>query len=93
VYTISKDSSWLLLDIYVDDLIITGTMALAIGEFNNEMTSLFRMSDLGLSYYIGIEGIQQPGCIKIGKAAYAGKLLDRMGMNDCNIFVVPMEPS
>jgi hypothetical protein len=58
VYTISKDSSRLLLDIYVDDLIITSTMALAIGEFNNEMTSLFRMSDLGLSYYIGIEVIQ-----------------------------------
>jgi hypothetical protein len=92
VHTRSKDGARLLLGVYVDDMIITGTSAVAIGEFKQEMTSLFKMSDLGLlSYYLGIEVVQQPGCIKICQAAYADKLLDRMGMSGYNSAAVPME--
>jgi hypothetical protein len=92
VYTRRKDGGRLLLGVYVDDLIITGTSTAAIGEFKQEMTSLFRMSDLGLlSYYLGIEVTQRPGCIRLGQAAYAEKLLDRMGMSDCNSTAAPME--
>jgi hypothetical protein len=68
VYTRTKDGARLLLGVYVDDLIITGTSSTAIGEFKQEMMSLFRMSDLGLlSYYLGIEVVQRPGCIRLGK--------------------------
>jgi hypothetical protein len=60
VYTRSKDWARLLLGVYVDDLIITGTSTAAIGEFKEEMISLFRMSDLGmLFYYLGIGVIQR----------------------------------
>jgi hypothetical protein len=56
VYARSKDGERLLLSVYVDDLIITGSFAAAIVEFKIEMMSFFRMSDLGmLSYYLGIE--------------------------------------
>ncbi|KAK1645758.1 hypothetical protein QYE76_063563 [Lolium multiflorum] len=92
VYTRTKDGGRLLLGVYVDDLIITGTSTAAIGEFKQEMTSMFRMRDLGLlSYYLGIEVTQRPGCIRLGQAAYAEKLLDRMGMSDCNATAAPME--
>jgi hypothetical protein len=92
VYTRSKDGARLLLRVYVDDMIITVTSAVAIGEFKQEMTSLFKMSDPGLlSYYLGIEVVKQPGCIKICQAAYADKLLDRMGMSGYNSAAVPME--
>jgi hypothetical protein len=64
-----------------------------VGEFKKEMTSLFRMSDLGLlSYYLGIEVIQHPGCIRLRQSAYADKLLAIMEMGSCNAATVPMEP-
>jgi hypothetical protein len=57
------------------------------------MKEKFKMSDLGLlSYYLGIEVKQAAGEITLGQAAYAGKLLDKAGMGDCNPVHVPMEP-
>jgi hypothetical protein len=94
VYTRIKEGARLLLGVYVDDLIVTGTSTTAIGEFKSEMMDLFKMSDLGLllSYYLGIEVIQKPGLIRLRRAAYADKLLDKMGMSSCNPVSVPMEP-
>jgi hypothetical protein len=82
----------MLLGVYVDDLIITDTTLSAINEFKAEMMSLFKMSDLGiLSYYLGIKVVQKPGRIFLGKAAYVEKMLDKMGMENCNSAAVPME--
>ena len=93
VYTRTKDGERLLLGVYVDDLIIAGTSAAAIGEFKGDMMDMFKMSDLGLlSYYLGIEVVQRPGLIHLGQAAYADKLLEKMGMSGCNAMSVPMEP-
>jgi hypothetical protein len=48
-------SSFLLVCVYVDDLIITGTNSEDIADFKNQMNDLFQISDLGLlSYYLGI---------------------------------------
>ncbi|WVZ98205.1 LOW QUALITY PROTEIN: hypothetical protein U9M48_043674 [Paspalum notatum var. saurae] len=46
----------LVVGVYVDDLVITGTSSNSIQKFKAEMTKVFKMSDLGLlSYYLGIE--------------------------------------
>jgi hypothetical protein len=64
MYTREKHSERLLLGVYVDDLIVTGTATTEIRSFKEEMTKLFKMSDLGLlSYYLGIEVKQVPGHI------------------------------
>lgn len=56
------------------------------------MTSLFRMSDLGLlSYYLGIEVKQGKDGIKLCQSAYAQKLLKKGGMADCKPVQTPME--
>ena len=62
----------LLIGVYVDDLVITGSDSSDIDKFKLEMQSLFQMSDLGLlSYYLGIEVRQGPSGIDISQAAYA----------------------
>jgi hypothetical protein len=49
-------SDMLVVSVYVDDLIITGSSIHCIKEFKNQMAKVFRMSDLGmLTYYLGIE--------------------------------------
>jgi hypothetical protein len=56
VYTRQHGVKRLLLGIYVDDLIITGSCDMEITRFKEEMSSRFSMSDLGLlKLYLGIE--------------------------------------
>ena len=56
LYRRGNDKSFLLVGVYVDDLVITGTDMDAITSFKQQMHQLFKMSDLGLlSYYLGIE--------------------------------------
>jgi hypothetical protein len=51
---------FLLVGVYVDDLIISGPYVKDISVFKNEMKKKFSMSDLGLlSYYLGIEVKQE----------------------------------
>lgn len=76
----------LLVGMYVDDLIITGSHPEDIESFKNEMKHLFSMSDLGLlSYYLGIEVHQTSQGTYLCQSSYASKILDKCGMQDYNM--------
>jgi hypothetical protein len=56
IYVRRNDNAQLVVGVYVDDLIITGSDCDNIRSFKEEMTAAFKMSDLGLlHYYLGIE--------------------------------------
>jgi hypothetical protein len=78
--------------VYVDDLLIAGPVAKDIEKFKQEMCEWFKMSDLGLlTYYLGIEVRQDSFEIQLCQRAYAQRLLEKMGLEDCNPSVTPME--
>jgi hypothetical protein len=78
--------------VYVDDLMITGSCQDNIRQLKAKMSKVFSMSDLGLlQYYLGIEVLQSSKGISLCQAAYAGKILERSGMADCNPCQAPME--
>jgi hypothetical protein len=55
VYRRGNGGNVLLVGIYVDDLVITGTKDAEVAAFKEEKAT-FQMSDLGpLSFYLGIE--------------------------------------
>lgn len=82
----------LLVAVYVDDLLITGSNLDAIMEFKSEMSIKFEMTDLGkLTYYLGIEVLQLDGGIILRQERYALKILEEAGMSDCNAVHVPMD--
>jgi transposase InsO family protein len=92
VYRRSEGSSFLLVGVYVDDLIICGPDSSMIATFKQQMMSLFSVSDLGLlSYYLGIEVVQGSGEITISQSAYAKKIVEQCGMTGCNPTDTPME--
>jgi hypothetical protein len=92
VYRRGDNTNFLLVGVYVDDLIITGTSDAEIQEFKAEMSRKFRMSDLGLlTYYLGIEVVQKEGEITLNQRNYAAKILERAGMANCNPCHTPME--
>lgn len=93
VYMRSKGGSRLLVGVYVDNLVITGASQEEIDSFKEQMKNLFKMSDLGLlSYYLGIEVAQTTNGVTLSKAGYAQKILEKVGMAECNPSQVPMEP-
>ncbi|GJV89252.1 ribonuclease H-like domain, reverse transcriptase, RNA-dependent DNA polymerase [Tanacetum coccineum] len=93
IYTRTERESILLVGVYVDDLIITGTPKREIDKFKDQMKEIFEMSDLGLlAYYLGIEVTQSGGDISIKQSAYARKILKEAGMLESNETIIPMDP-
>jgi hypothetical protein len=92
MYRRSHDGDILLVGVYVDDLVITGSSLKAVEEFKEEMKRAFLMSDLGLlSFYLGIEVRQDVGGITLRQAHYAKKILEMAGMADYKAVATPME--
>ena len=57
VYTKNTGKYILIIGVYVDDLLVTGSNIVAIKEFKLQMARKFDMSDLGkLKYYLGYRG-------------------------------------
>ncbi|GKB86161.1 zinc finger, CCHC-type containing protein [Tanacetum coccineum] len=93
VYTRNSKGKTLIVGVYVDDLIITGSHTQDIVEFKEQMKNEFKMSDLGLlAYYLGIEVSQKKWGIALRQTCYARKLLEQFGMQYCNLTKSPMEP-
>ncbi|KAL8105967.1 hypothetical protein AgCh_029688 [Apium graveolens] len=93
VYTKREGYEVLIIGVYVDDLLITGTRVENIERFKRKMSKEFDMSDLGkLTYYLGLEVNLKQGCIEVKQAAYVRKLLEKSGLAKCNPVKYPMEP-
>ena len=83
----------LIVAVYVDDLLITGSSLNAIQDFKEEMAAKFEMSDLGkLTYYLGIEVTQLEDAIILKQERYSVKILEEAGMSECNSTHIPMDP-
>nr|GEU71554.1 ribonuclease H-like domain, reverse transcriptase, RNA-dependent DNA polymerase [Tanacetum cinerariifolium] len=93
VYMKRSKTSILLVGVYEDDLIITGTPRKEIDLFNSYIEDKFEMSDLGLlAYYLGIEVTQTGRVITIRQTGYINKILKETSMMKSNDTKIPMDP-
>ena len=84
----------LIVGVYVDDLIVTGSRSDVIETFKTEMAQEFDMSNLGLlSSYLGIEVKQGEKCIFLSQTGYAQKILQHAKLGECNAAATPLEAS
>lgn len=92
LYHKKEEDDLLLVAVYVDDLLITGSSTTMISEFKKQMSTIFEMSDLGLlTYYLGIEVVQNKDGITLTQTRYAKRILQETGMDDCNAVLTPMD--
>jgi hypothetical protein len=92
VYRRGKDGNALLVGVYVDDLVITGTKEAQVEAFKEEMKATFQMSELGLlSFYLGIEVHQDSSGISLRQTAYAKHIVKLGRLTGCNPAYTPME--
>ena len=84
VYMLRTHDSLLILVLYVDDLLITGSSASAIATVKRALHDRFLMTDMGpLHFFLGLEISQDATGIKLSQAKYARDLLERFHMTDC----------
>ncbi|CAL9010567.1 unnamed protein product [Prunus brigantina] len=81
----------LIMSIYVDDIVYTGSSDEMVKEFKAEMMCKYEMSDLGLlHHFLGMGVTQTEGSIFIHQKKYALTLLDKFGLKDCKSVSTPL---
>lgn len=92
VYTKQEGDDKMMIAVYVDDLLVTGSNIAMIERFKQQMNKNFEMTDMGkLSYYLGIEVEQSRGCIKLRQTGYTKKIIEKAGLKGCNPVKYPMD--
>ncbi|KAK4345238.1 hypothetical protein RND71_035414 [Anisodus tanguticus] len=92
LYIKIKDGDILIVCLYVDDLIFTGSNQSMFNEFKEVMTKEFEMTDMGLmTYYLGIEVKQQKDGIFISHESYAKEILKKFKMENRKLISTPTE--
>jgi hypothetical protein len=92
IYRQGNGGNALLVDVYVDDLVITDTKDAKVAAFKEEMKATFQMSDLGpLSFYLGIEVHQDDSEIMLRQTGYTKRVVELARLTDCNPALTPME--
>ncbi|KAH9650236.1 hypothetical protein KPL70_026291 [Citrus sinensis] len=89
LYVKEKDGDILIVCLYVDDLIFTGSNPSLFEEFKRLMIKEFEMTNIRLmAYYLGIEVKQKEEGIFISQESYAKEILKKFKMNDYILYAV-----
>jgi hypothetical protein len=91
LYVKLKDNDVLIVSLYVDDILVTGSNELLVEEFKQEMMNVFEMTDLGLmTYFLGMEVKQSQNEVFICQKKYAKEILKKFQMEECKATSTPM---
>ena len=93
VYVRRSKSELLILCLYVDNLLITGSCKSEIEDFKDDLGKEFEMSDLGdISYFLDIKLYKSNRGLMMHQRIYASEILKRFEMEDDNATSTHAEP-
>ncbi|VVA36257.1 Hypothetical predicted protein, partial [Prunus dulcis] len=83
-----------ILFLYVDDIILTGSSTSLVQTTIEELSSVFEMKDMGqLTYFLGLQiSYLSTGSIFVSQQKYAKELLAKVGMTTCKACSTPCKP-
>ncbi|OMO78632.1 Integrase, catalytic core [Corchorus capsularis] len=91
LFVLQSSRGTILLLLYVDDIILTGSNSHFLRDFIAALGREFSMKDLGpLHYFLGVSVTPFDGGILLHQAQYARELLDRALMHNCKPISTPM---
>ena len=92
LYVKRQGDVFLIIVLYVDDMLLTGPNEAHIADFKADLNASFEMSDLGLlHHYLGIQFKQCDGGIALCQTQYVETLLRRFSLEDSKPIATPME--
>ena len=87
----NHQGEFLIICLYIDDLLYTESSAEMLVEFKETMFNEFEMTDNGLmSYFLGIKVKQQQDEIFISQKKYKKEILEKFKMSNCNPVNTPI---
>ncbi|GKV25217.1 hypothetical protein SLEP1_g34687 [Rubroshorea leprosula] len=93
LYVKEKGADLIIVSIYVDDLLVTGSCEAMVRNFKANMMKMFEMNDLGkMSYFLGIEVQQSSQGVFICQRKYATQILNKFAMSNCKAVSTPIVP-
>ncbi|KAJ9541324.1 hypothetical protein OSB04_027830 [Centaurea solstitialis] len=94
LFTRTTDAGAILLLLYVDDMIITGSDSAGITILKQSLSASFEMKDLGnLHYFLGLEVLSDSAGTYLCQAKYTSDLISRAGITDQKVVSTPLEPN
>nr|GEZ66713.1 retrovirus-related Pol polyprotein from transposon TNT 1-94 [Tanacetum cinerariifolium] len=91
LFTQKRGKHILLVQIYVDDIILASTDPKVCDIFSNEMSSKFQISTMGhFSFFLGLQVSQSPEGIFINQSKFALEILKKFGMDSSDPIDTPM---
>ncbi|CAM8906724.1 unnamed protein product [Rhodiola kirilowii] len=92
LFTLTQGSDFMILLVYVDDVLITGTLEKLIEAVKLFIHKKFRIKDLGyLKYFLGLEVARSTDGIFLNQQKYALELLNEHNLTDCKPAKTPMQ--
>ncbi|KAI5333503.1 hypothetical protein L3X38_023634 [Prunus dulcis] len=86
-----KGSGILIVSLYVDDIVYTGSCGEMLERFKNDMMKHYEMTDLGLLYhFLGMRVVQNDKFIFLHQKKYAMKVIERFGLKGCKSVATPL---
>eukprot|EP00253_Pinus_taeda_P023031 PITA_23031 len=93
VYIKKVGKSLIILVLYVDDLILTGSDPNLINHVKSSLKKKFEMTDLGhLHYFLGLQVFQSKEGISLSQSKYTYDLLRHFHMEYCYVFTLGSGP-
>ena len=94
VFIKNYQGSYLLIIVWVDDLLIAASDIQILSEMKKSLAEKFRMKDLGkLTYFLGIDFTYENGAICMSQATYLNRVLQRFKTDSCHPKSVPCDSS
>jgi hypothetical protein len=91
IFTLKHDTDFLLVQIYVDDIIFGGSSHTLVPRFQEIIENEFQVSMMGeLTFFLGIEVKQMKECMFIHQAKYMKDLIKKFNMVELKPVLTPM---
>ena len=91
LYIKGDEINFIVVSLYVDDLLVTGSNEELVRKFKEDMKKIFEMTDLGeMAYFLGMEIKQKNGEVFICQKKYAKEILKKFRMDECKSVDTPM---
>ncbi|PKI70590.1 hypothetical protein CRG98_009095 [Punica granatum] len=91
LYTKKAKEGVVIVSLYVDDLLVTGSDKNQVELLKKDLMKVFEMTDLGkMAYFLGMEIQQTEKGIFVCQKKYLKEILKRFGMEECKSIGTPM---